>query len=836
MKNKSLFRYLLYAWPCLLLLLPHLGFAADSSILPADGNVLDIFNPPAVVNGTDKSLLLLGQIFGTVDGALFGTGSHVMGVMFGVYNSAVIFLGGIVLIYTIVVGVLNTAQEGEVMGRKWSSHWITLRVALGFALLIPKASGYCLIQILVMWLVVQGVGAADTLWGNTVHYIKNGGTLVSTGVSKKDAEAIIQQAGKVLQMQTCVYNAQKIYNNLHSEQLPLSLQVGPPRLEGSGYSHYVIYFPDVTTQKDPLKMKGMCGNITWSVQGGDQFAEMQRMANWQMVQDLQSYAQSYIDTGYANNQTADPKTPPSFNLDDDRSAEMAILGAALDYIAISDKAVRESNTANQDALAKDLDSSTNEGWITAGAYYSMLTKHANSVKSDKDLLGTINDFNLSDITDKIENNKCSSHDAPMYKLQQGMFHGKNCQNITHRIIENSRYHFVGIKRDCSVLGSKSKVRQLATKCTSSSVDYGMNYLTGQALKRIQHPDVQGETFTKDGWFIGAAVGVNVIGGMGFATGSVAAGAVTLGLATGLDSVMGAFIGTFSKANMDPILGLSVMGKVLINVAGAWWILLAVAMTGISYGTGLMACASSLYWAQQAFTNWMIPLMTTLCTLFFTSGAVLEFYVPFIPYIIFLFGAMGWFMGVIESMVAAPLVAIGLAHPESHEAFGRAEPALMLLTNIFLRPSLMIIGFISAILLSYVGLKLLNMGMTNAMKMISQGGKFGPFDFLVFPIAMIIIYTMIVLQIVNKSFALINEVPNKVLRWIGGAEQLGDGTVDTSSIQGAISSGASQTGQALGTAQARQADSQWQAGREKREDQWKKKGNDPKPGLETDDGP
>ena len=74
-------RKFVYLLPVFLILLPHLAHAAVPSVV---GNVLDIFNPPAVANATDKSLILLGQIFGTVDGVLFGVGSRVMGVMFGV--------------------------------------------------------------------------------------------------------------------------------------------------------------------------------------------------------------------------------------------------------------------------------------------------------------------------------------------------------------------------------------------------------------------------------------------------------------------------------------------------------------------------------------------------------------------------------------------------------------------------------------------------------------------------------------------------------------------------------------------------------------------------------
>ncbi len=51
----------------------------------------------------------------------------------------------------------------------------SIRSTLGLALLIPKASGYCLMQIFVMWVVVQGVGAADKIWEAALGYLNRGG-------------------------------------------------------------------------------------------------------------------------------------------------------------------------------------------------------------------------------------------------------------------------------------------------------------------------------------------------------------------------------------------------------------------------------------------------------------------------------------------------------------------------------------------------------------------------------------------------------------------------------------------------------------------------------------
>lgn len=93
-------------WWLLLTLFPALVFA-DSAFTPPSGSMS--FTPPP----GDYSVIFLGNIFGVVDGVLHGTGSQIMGVMLGVFNSAVLALGGIVIMYIILVSTLNTAHEGD---------------------------------------------------------------------------------------------------------------------------------------------------------------------------------------------------------------------------------------------------------------------------------------------------------------------------------------------------------------------------------------------------------------------------------------------------------------------------------------------------------------------------------------------------------------------------------------------------------------------------------------------------------------------------------------------------------------------------------------------------
>jgi conjugal transfer/type IV secretion protein DotA/TraY len=164
---------------------------------------------------------------------------------------------------------------------------------------------------------------------------------------------------------------------------------------------------------------------------------------------------------------------------------------------------------------------------------------------------------------------------------------------------------------------------------------------------------------------------------------------------------------------------------------------------------------------------LVPAIYALLGYMVMLGGLMAVYTPLIPYIMFTFGVIGWFVSVAEAMVAGPLVSLGIISPSGHhELLGKAEPALMLLFNIFLRPSLMIFGLAVAMLLAVVIIKMINLLFWPVVSISVTGTSRmagGPLMLLMLLGA----YVMLVLAALNKCFAVINEIPQKVMRWIGG---------------------------------------------------------------------
>ncbi|WP_175849264.1 DotA/TraY family protein [Burkholderia cepacia] len=126
--------------------------------LCSTGFAANVFEP--VVQ--DKSMLVLSALFG---GLMENGGGDPLLAGIKALNGCVLIIGGILAAYTIFAGTMMSAHDGELLGKKFSSVWIPIRYSMGTALILPiVGGGYCVIQALVMWIIIQGVGLADNVW------------------------------------------------------------------------------------------------------------------------------------------------------------------------------------------------------------------------------------------------------------------------------------------------------------------------------------------------------------------------------------------------------------------------------------------------------------------------------------------------------------------------------------------------------------------------------------------------------------------------------------------------------------------------------------------------
>ena len=120
----------------------------------------------------DVTVGILGHIFGPIidvlvkgqDPNTVAAASNLLAAVFSVFNSGVLVVGSIIVSYVASMGAINTANDGEAMGKAWSTVWTPVRIVAGGAVLLPSTSGYSFIQMLVLMISLWSIGFANTVY------------------------------------------------------------------------------------------------------------------------------------------------------------------------------------------------------------------------------------------------------------------------------------------------------------------------------------------------------------------------------------------------------------------------------------------------------------------------------------------------------------------------------------------------------------------------------------------------------------------------------------------------------------------------------------------------
>lgn len=223
----------------------------------------------SAIKDGDISMIFLSNLFGSLTP---NGGTDAFGDAISTFNQAVLMVGGILATYTILAGTLGTAHEGEAFGKKFSSVWIPIRYVLGTALVLPVLpSGYCVMQQLVMWCIIQGVGMANLTWS---AYLGSAHTKPDYKLTSSDIIKVREFASNVALAQICtqanasMYNDSSTYNVLLSP-VGLSYNYGVAyATDGSGH----VYFGDQGASDQSVagqvlwNNKVNCGNASLPVQ------------------------------------------------------------------------------------------------------------------------------------------------------------------------------------------------------------------------------------------------------------------------------------------------------------------------------------------------------------------------------------------------------------------------------------------------------------------------------------------------------------------------------------------------------------------------------------------
>ena len=969
--------------------IPGLAFAESATAMN--------FDPPA----SDLSVTFLTNIFGTVDGVLYGGGSQILGSMFAVFNSAVLSIGGMILIYTVVVATINTAGEGKLLGKTWSSIWVPIRTTIGISLLFTYPSGYSVIQVLFMWIVVQGIGAADLMWNEALNYLQRGGVIVAPMESAKTSNtaggnSIISGAGVILTGTTCMVALEQQLNTLQTSYLndpsgpcsdlptdgsgtqaqkdmadfcnnpvpdflssvdimalntealdtctaennaamnseackdnPTLCEAVCVNSDASAVSAPMPNFPDDFVPASYIKLNGICGTIKWNLMNQSAiddsastigltedestemtyaratavtqiYSSMTSLANQIVRNDLTLYGTGETNCSassggscYLNYTDYYALSPLGIPVTSSETSPCSSGSTCTNWISpISgfapvlngteyQGAVRDYNSFmeptlnalyNEDDIAKNsdfIDDAQEQGWIMAGSYFYDLSKlNESSQGSYTDTSSGLDAGTYPSFAEDFCTNDASSAFSEEVNLASDVlctwYTGGNSKNTSDRSKYNNQIKslirgpvveggkeatapsyqttwpgFYIDELNTTVYGYASNASNV-TLADQQGTNAPGNFMTTFPMPDMEISLIDHKSCSKGMFNLGNFCTVMVNGFIDLLNMliTIIITMLMMTISILLFVPLAAFSTLFTTAaglmdnSVNSIISLAMMGDLFINTC----IMLILSMVMISAVIASTVVALPGYIAVLCMAG---PFIMSWIGMILAMGVSLAYFIPMIPYMLYTFAAIGWMIGVVETMVAAPLVALGVSLPEGdHDVFGKGVASLMLLLNAFLRPSLIVVGYVAAIIISTVGVWFINTGFTHFQTTYMSTVTQTYITVLFVNFFLFFFYVTMCIGVVNTAFELIYKLPEQILRWIGGSHAAGGlGSDAAHKIAGEVKGSTEQGGKAMESG-ASNADDTTGTGGKKKESQdgeASKGGGDSKGGTSIQSG-
>jgi defect in organelle trafficking protein DotA len=799
-----------WLWPALVLLTLFCGAAFADSSNP-------VIASTAVANKTDLSIAYLSSVFGTVSGVLTGTSGQMLGKLMLQFNQGMLVLAGCWLAYSILSIVLKTGLTGSFMSQEYKVPMVVLRIGLGFGLLIPNPStGYTVLQGIVMQVTVQGVKLADQVWEYGLDYMNAGGALWSRPVqvrsdgagstkaimSDSDMTAILgntdalattidsnnfskfSMVQKIMAMEACM-----VRSSIEIEQTNSSNSSDDSGVSSPDSSMPISIYEDTVNNRfefpagvsagsaDNQRSTG-CGIIRWN--------SLVNEPNMNCQQPTDGTSSDNTDCGFSHLAV--------------REAIYSLLPAVKKYVCLA----AQGDSNSDSAVCSGVDSTDSDPSYMSDALMSATLSYKNLidpvVRSHVDASGTPNPLNFVTQAKKDGWMMAGRYYWDMLRVEDAYDLAVSTRaEYRSYIPDDGSYTIPG---DSSAAGPRpsadnlGKVSLLITATTGSSGYIAqttdlINQYTGAAKAGNAQTEMSGRGMLA---LKQALLRIQAaFGPIGFVVGPIISDFVEL-------------IATFSSYSSpvglgaEPILWLHKLGLTCISLGFNIWLGIGLALIPTVAALGICPAVNPMQGAIRSFLEWTQPFILGGAAGLIVVGFSLGFYMPLHPFMLFLFGGIGWIIAVIEALVAAPLVALGITHPDGHDFLGKSTHAVMLLVGLFLRPVLMLIGLFASMILCQVSLSLVlysfsgfvadlfyfiqpintpiagdpvlaaaGKNMFNVLAE-SRGSGLGALVtmLLVFPL-LLGVFTMVVYTATVTCFSLIHHLPDYVMSWIGGPQ-------------------------------------------------------------------
>ncbi|MGX4940322.1 DotA/TraY family protein (plasmid) [Enterobacter kobei] len=703
------------------------------------------FSPcPDTGECTDQSVETLRHIFGpVVDSLVSGTdpgtvtaASSLLGTLFSVFNSGVLVVGSLIVSYVAVVGVINTANDGESMGRNWSSLWTPVRIVAGGASLLPTASGFSFIQLFAMMLALWGAGLANTIYTKGVEFgILDPSGIVGATNAPGSYTGLREFARQYTAASYCARSANLLYadpNTGYSPQVQANTTADAIINQG-GRHEYVFELKDRNRSTNLAGGAPICGTVKvaeYHSQAVDdataqateqvrqQVSEVKKRAVVQMMNDLDQWVNTW------------PRSVSEATWDTVNSARFNEIVGQYEAQIVSDLSGLSSgaNATLNVGLNAFLTSLTNEGWANAGGWFQRVGQvrfQLSTIFSEPP--GSVGEPVLTGLPSDAASREFISSVAL-------------ARDITRKSETHNDYTTAEVQPEdvASAIPSDPQgainVGQMKT-----DMDAKMSSWANNAMHNMVNIAIAGDGSDGTSSFCGSA---GEIGGSlnrmkclgDYLT-------VTLNAARAMDAALKTSVAV-----------LRVGAGVLSSVKG------------VGTGLDLDKIVNPIWdWVMAVPVPYLAKIVSYLEGLAFYFGVFL----PALPYGLFMIVFVAWVLAVLQTMLAAPLWAVMHMTPD-RTFIGSQRQGYLLLMALFARPALAVVGLFAGVLVSDPVIDFVAQGffamrgaVVTSTGTVGAIAEFGSFSW------WLIVFGFTLLPVLYMCFGLPQVLADKVLQWVGG---------------------------------------------------------------------
>lgn len=698
---------------------------------------MDAANLFGTTYGDGFSSVFLNQIFGPVFPSISGgTSQTVFSVVIGYFNVIMLVVGGILFFYNATIGLLQSAHEGQVLGQRWSSLWAPLRIlfAVGLLVPVPGLGGYNLVQGGVAYIVKGSTNIASAVWATSADLVMTqdititspppqiNGDVVRTLFENAACTAIINH-----EMAAAAGGSGTPFQvGMRTDVGQDGVRRSVSYLDMNGRANRVNICGGMATPATPEYIQnihtgtsivaGVPQNVRSTIEAS--FLDMHARTLDNLWNEMQIIANANL--GAILNANAElPDFTDALRL----SVQGANASLAEGNRQILDAAIGADRRgqAARNALLNRIRGTCvesgggetetrcyGEGWIGAGSWYMMFARLNNELSSLTSAQPTVTPSQFVGSSDSISRSANIANS------------GESSGNWFTRLFggrDNIDEANVQLNMDRFMEAFDSSASGLA------ALGFDVSTPNLRALSAIEPESLLDKI---------------------------------PGVRNMMLSARDNFIQWMSPGNRnfssDPIIGVSNLGGFLINLAG---VLTAGAVAlGFISGGGVAVL--------------LLPIFTALIT----AGAILHLLLPIMPFIFWILAVTGYFILVIEAMIAVNLWAIAHMRMDGDGISGEAgRNGWLMLLALLLTPVLMVFGFLVGMTIFRVTSALLDIGMFQAMSGILGGNLWINLIAMASYGIFLAIFYMVLLE---RSFSLVSEFPGRVLKWMGAGAQLTNG--------------------------------------------------------------